>query len=233
MSLIAVSLIFDRFPSHECAEAFRVAVKEKFKLDGQIFDTVTAAQKHDPFPFQLEPPIVHIDRHDDIDVEERASPRSVGRSLALEGAPMNQQGYLNERECLDGETSVYPGHPLTVAYLIIHLYPSLACATRKSDRSDYMHALSNGAVPGAGGNVYSALRFLQAVVRGEQSMQAAIDSANSNWEHCDGQADGGRGYAKSEADRERFIKRWRHGQAQADRILPRLTEKLLFWPATA
>ncbi len=67
-----MSMIFDRFPTRARAEAFRAAVKAEFDLDGQVFDTDAAAQSHDPFPFRLEPPIVHVDRHDDAAaVEER------------------------------------------------------------------------------------------------------------------------------------------------------------------
>lgn len=57
-----MSMIFDRFPTRERGEAFRAAVKVEIGLDGQVFDTVAAAQEHDPFPFRLDPPIVHIDR---------------------------------------------------------------------------------------------------------------------------------------------------------------------------
>jgi len=123
---------------------------------------------------------------------------------------------MNERDLLDGEIAVYPGHPLTLAYLIVNAYPSLAQATRKSDRSEFMHALANCGIPGAGGNVYSALRFLKAVADGELSMQQAVDRANDNWAHCDDQA-------------QTYIERWRQGQAQADRILDRLTKQLIHW----
>jgi hypothetical protein len=71
-----VSMIFDRFSSRERAEAFRAAVMAEIGLEGQIFDTVTAAQEHDPFPGRLEPLIVHIDRSDDRDVEERVVQRA-------------------------------------------------------------------------------------------------------------------------------------------------------------
>jgi hypothetical protein len=75
-----VSMIFDRSPSRERAEAFRAAVKAAVGLDGQIFDTEAAAHEHDPFPWRLDPPIVHVDRCDDLDVEDR-----VERRVALFG----------------------------------------------------------------------------------------------------------------------------------------------------
>jgi hypothetical protein len=46
-----MSLIFGGFENKEQAIAFISAVKERFGLDGQIFDTEVDAQLHDPFPF--------------------------------------------------------------------------------------------------------------------------------------------------------------------------------------
>lgn len=123
---------------------------------------------------------------------------------------------MNEREILDGENAVYPGHPLTIAYLIINTYTSLAEAAKKSERTEFKDALSNGDIPGAGGNVYNALDFLDYVVNGRLSMKQAIGLANTMWANCDGQANGN-------------IQRWKRGQEQADRILDRLTKQLEDW----
>jgi hypothetical protein len=54
-------LIFE-FDEMKRAEEFVAAVKERFGLDGQTFDDADAAFNHDPFPWVLNPPIVHIDR---------------------------------------------------------------------------------------------------------------------------------------------------------------------------
>jgi hypothetical protein len=67
-----VSLIFDDFPSRSVAEGFVATVKRSIGLDGQVFDTVQEAFEHDPYPFGLQPPIVHIDRSDDQLLEARA-----------------------------------------------------------------------------------------------------------------------------------------------------------------
>jgi hypothetical protein len=46
-----MSLVFGGFENKEQATAFISAVKERFGLDGQVFDTEVDAQLHDPFPF--------------------------------------------------------------------------------------------------------------------------------------------------------------------------------------
>jgi hypothetical protein len=53
-----------RFTEIKPAEGFVRAVKERFQLDGQVFDNEDAAQEHDPFPGGQIPPIAHIDRVD-------------------------------------------------------------------------------------------------------------------------------------------------------------------------
>jgi hypothetical protein len=60
---LTVSMIF-RFTEMKQAEGFVRAVKERFQLDGQVFDNEDAAQEHDPFPGGQIPPIAHIDRVD-------------------------------------------------------------------------------------------------------------------------------------------------------------------------
>jgi hypothetical protein len=59
-----MSLIFDGFPSKEKAEAFVSNIREKFGLNGLVFDDVETAMEHDVFPYELNVPIVHIDRPD-------------------------------------------------------------------------------------------------------------------------------------------------------------------------
>lgn len=64
-----MSLLFHRFPDVERAERFVQAVWDVSRLDGQVFATFAESQAADPFPFVLDPPIVHIDRDEDPDVE--------------------------------------------------------------------------------------------------------------------------------------------------------------------
>jgi hypothetical protein len=43
-------------------------VRDRFGLDGQLFDSEADAQEHDPFPGALDLPIIHIDRVDDTSI---------------------------------------------------------------------------------------------------------------------------------------------------------------------
>lgn len=104
------------------------------------------------------------------------------------------------------ERIVYPGHPLTLALIITDVYPSLAEAEQK--------ALGSREVPGAGGNVHSALDFLRRAMAG--NIDAAIEHANAAWAYCDGQ-------------RTAQPERWRNGQAQADRVMDELRRGLERW----
>ena len=56
------SLIFDGFRSEGDARAFIHGVGETWHLDAQLFHSAAEAMAHDPFPWQLEPPIVHVER---------------------------------------------------------------------------------------------------------------------------------------------------------------------------
>lgn len=64
-----MSLIFDQFKSREHADKFALDVKQRFGLGTQVFTTEEEAFQHDPFPFDLQAPIVHVDRSEDAGVE--------------------------------------------------------------------------------------------------------------------------------------------------------------------
>lgn len=55
-------LIFDGFPSVARAEAFVAEVGREFEREGRVFTSVHEAQAADPFPFELTPPVVHVER---------------------------------------------------------------------------------------------------------------------------------------------------------------------------
>lgn len=55
-------MIFDQFASREQADAFAARVVTQFGRDAVVFPDVESANQHDPFPFELHPPIVHVDR---------------------------------------------------------------------------------------------------------------------------------------------------------------------------
>jgi hypothetical protein len=69
-----MSLIFDRFHSRDKAESFIAEIQKKFGLAGLVFDDEESAFEHDPFPYSLEAPIVHIDRSD-LEIEHTVKAR--------------------------------------------------------------------------------------------------------------------------------------------------------------
>lgn len=125
---------------------------------------------------------------------------------------------MTDLDLLDGAPAIYPGHPLTLAWFIVNVYPSLAAATQKSARSEYSEALTNASIPGAGGNVHAALDFLRRVIAEQTSIEDAIDLANTVWARCDGQSGDAR-----------LVERFRRGQEQAACIVDKLRQKLKSW----
>jgi len=58
-----VSLIFDGFPSLQAAaDSRRAALDSEPELAGALFLTMSDSDHYDPFPFHLDPPVVHIER---------------------------------------------------------------------------------------------------------------------------------------------------------------------------
>lgn len=58
-----MSLIFDSFPSLQHAREFADHVTEiEPQLRTWVFETAADANAHDPFPYGLAPPIVHVER---------------------------------------------------------------------------------------------------------------------------------------------------------------------------
>ena len=56
-----MSMVF-AFADIKKAREFAAAVKQRYGLDGQVFDDADEAHEHDYFPWVQVPPIVHIDR---------------------------------------------------------------------------------------------------------------------------------------------------------------------------
>jgi hypothetical protein len=147
-------------------------------------------------------------------------------------------GY-REYEILGREHSVYPGHPVTVAYIITQLYVSFEDATEVQEGHQYSNALGDNDVPGAGGNVSAALSFLHYLKTGILSWEDAIKYADESWATCDGQKEGSswghrEGWKPCIDDKpctpeEYYINRWKKGQKQADRIKPLLKQKITTW----
>jgi len=106
-----------------------------------------------------------------------------------------------DRDNLDGEFAVYPGHPVTIAYLIMKKYPSLAAASEVHE-CGFRAALADNDIPGAGGRVYAAMSLLQRRAEGA-SWEELFARADEIWE--------GEHFSEHEL-----------GQEQADRIKPLL-----------
>lgn len=60
-----MSLIYDRFPAFENAAKFARVVARDFALDVSVFTDADEARQVDPFPFELEPPVVLVSRSDE------------------------------------------------------------------------------------------------------------------------------------------------------------------------
>ncbi len=111
-----------------------------------------------------------------------------------------------------GEPSVYPGHPVTIAWVIVNAFPSYEAAFAKTE-SGYAAALASGDIPGAGGNVYAALDLLQRFREGVP-FDDAIAYSNRVWQSYT--SDG-------------FRDRREPGQAQADKVTAQLRERASWW----
>lgn len=124
---------------------------------------------------------------------------------------MTPEGYQLQRDVLGSEPYVYPGHAVTIALLIIHAFPSLEAAEAKG--REFPAALESPLIPGAGGNVYSALSLLRRLRDGLGWTDAML-LADRNWSLCDNQFG---------------TDRWRRGQEQADRMKPLLHDRVGAW----
>jgi hypothetical protein len=58
-------LIFDNFPDRERADAFAAFVELDTGLAATVYDDADEARAADPFPFELVPPVVHVEVPDD------------------------------------------------------------------------------------------------------------------------------------------------------------------------
>jgi hypothetical protein len=81
-----------------------------------------------------------------------------------------------------GDFAVYPGHPITVGYLIIHKFSNFEQATSFGE-GGFMAALEDGDIPGAGGNVNWAIDTLGWLKAGVDPM-TVWDMAEDYWRDC-------------------------------------------------
>lgn len=140
--------------------------------------------------------------------------------------------------------AVYPGHPVTIGYLITLLYPSYEAAVesvygRDDGRYISTHACCNNDIPGAGGNVHSGERLLQRLRNGED-ITDVYAWADEVWRGCDSQATGGHYTEERYPDpverqrwKDKTIQRWKDGQAQADALKEKLVFRSAWWKQRA
>lgn len=114
---------------------------------------------------------------------------------------------------------VLPGHPICIAYVIMHRYGSLEEARNRPTSENPQAepkppaALSDSEIPGAGGTVWAALDLLGYV--SSVSLDAAIKYGNDYW--------------RDSETREGNEKTLAAGQAQADEVLPVFREMAARW----
>lgn len=117
-----------------------------------------------------------------------------------------------DREHL-GEFAVYPGHPVTTAYLITKRFENFEAAQKQPDVKPGEYscpaALSDCDIPGAGGCVYSALDLLRHLHNGTMTFEDGMQWADDVWRRVDDQL-------------SKYRPRWEEGQTQADKIKPLL-----------
>lgn len=70
----------------------------------------------------------------------------------------------------------YPGHPCTLALLVLRKYPDIGTASTPGRR-----ALEDGDIPGAGGAVHQALWLIGCVRKGTLTPDAAIRWGIDGW----------------------------------------------------
>jgi hypothetical protein len=80
-----MSLIFDKFPTREHADKFALDVCHHYGLDATVFASEEDAFEHDPFPFDLTAPIVHVERPDVSPSEDEAIERYIERLVTHYG----------------------------------------------------------------------------------------------------------------------------------------------------
>ncbi len=112
-----------------------------------------------------------------------------------------------------GQSAVYPGHHITIAFLITFLYPSLEAAEAKGVESSVV--LENSALPGSGTAVWEAMRMLRQLKKANQVSEIVEIFAEHDglWKTC--------GATTADA--------FKIGQGQANGVKRLLVERLKDW----
>ena len=108
---------------------------------------------------------------------------------------------------------MYPGHPVSIAYLIMLSFPDRAAAASRKEGETFPNALGSGAIPGAGSNVYGARDTLTHAVK--YGIEAGLSFGDDYW-------------ARS-ANGQNYGERYEPGQHQADNIKDKFRELFVTW----
>lgn len=113
----------------------------------------------------------------------------------------------------EAEHAVYPGHPVTLAWLITEEFETFEEAFHTTPHlPGISNALGSVEIPGAGGNVCAAMDLLQSLRKGKK-FKDAIKRADQVWEEYNLGEEGKRA----------------RGQEQADRVKPLLKKNKSWW----
>lgn len=116
--------------------------------------------------------------------------------------------------------SVYPSHPILVAYFITQLYPSIEEAAEKG-KSGYPNAVSDIRIPGAGDCVWQGHGLMVRWARGDfEEIDDLFHEADNYWFRLNGPKG------------NNWPDKLRDGQKQAEDIKPLLREALQTWSVT-
>lgn len=127
------------------------------------------------------------------------------------------------------EQVVYPGHTVSLAYLIVNLYPSLEVASAPGKQFSAVE--EDWRLPGAGGHQNRAVELLKQLALGED-WDVVMSPADETWARCGDQKKDGYGEFAQKSPGY-YTDRWRRGQEQADRVKPLLREALKKWDLVA
>lgn len=109
--------------------------------------------------------------------------------------------------------AVFPGHPVTLAYIIMQSYASLAEAEAKEEGSNFPNVLSNGDIPGTESHVIAGLNVLKYAKK--LGLERAIAFGDDSW--------------RAMAASENLGVLREQGQAQADSIKDSFRAKAVEW----
>lgn len=123
-----------------------------------------------------------------------------------------------ERDYLDGEPAVYPGHPVVIAYLIMNRFASLEEATTTEPGATYNRALGSHDIPGAGGEVHMALNLLRKCLVQERSSEEVVDEYAAYW------------HQYKAGGHEKYVEA---GHAQLLKVRDKFLQQIQNWPKEA